>query len=693
MIPVENLLIEIGTEELPPSHLGKLSAAFANDIASSLSELGIAFEKVEHFAAPRRIAARLSTVPLVQPARAIQRKGPNLQAAFDAKGAPTQAALGFARSCGVDFSEIKTHESPQGSWLIYEHTEAGKPLTTLLPAIIEKALNNIPAKKRMRWGNTDTPFLRPIHWITALHGATPLEMMLYNIKTSNITYGHRVMHPEAIALSHADDYLEALRKAKVIANHRERQEIITRAIHETAEKNKGIAVIEEDLLDQVSGLVEWPVTLSAHFDADFLEVPSEALISSMQNHQKCFAIKMPNGKLLPTFILVSNIQPDNTENIIRGNERVMCARLQDAKFFYENDRKTPLVSRLENLKHMTFQKKLGSLYDKSLRIAKLAGHIGKQIGAQHRLCEQAGKLCKADLLTEMVYEFPELQGIMGTYYALNDGEPQEVAIALQESYLPRFAKDALPASITGICVALADRLDTLIGIFGIGQLPTGDKDPYALRRQAVAILRILIEKALPLDLEDLCKLARYGYGNVIEEEVIPTVVQFCFDRLKAWYQEQGVSPQTIEAVMAKGLTQPFDISRRLIAVSHFQTLPEAPILASANKRVKNILQKNDMDMMTTELPKIDSALLQEEAESVLANAVEILRRETEPLIQQGQYQEALTLLAQLQQPVDNFFDNVMVMTDDLPLRQNRMHLLSHLHALFMQIADISKLVL
>ena len=689
----DTLLIEIGTEELPPHHLGNLARHFEHNLAKALSEIGIQYEKSEHFASPRRLAARFVKVPAMQENRQIQKRGPALAAAFDAKGNPTQAAMGFAKSCGIDVSLLSRQETPQGTWLTFTHQEPGKPLVEVLPSLIENALNLIPAKKRMRWGSSLVEFLRPIHWIAAIHGQKALPIQVFSLKADNKTHGHRVHHPEAITINHADNYEAILKDAKVIANCHERQELINSAIKSIAEKNHGFAVVEEKLLDEVSGLVEWPVPLFAHFDKVFLEVPQEALISSMQNHQKCFAIKDNSGKLLPTFILISNTDCKDTHNIIRGNERVMHARLADAKFFYDQDRKTPLVSRCEGLKNMVFQKKLGTLYDKSQRIAKLAGQIAKLIDAPYRLAERAGKLCKADLLTEMVFEFPELQGIMGSYYARNDGEPEEVAHAIMESYLPKFAKDALPDSITGICVALADRLDTLIGIFGIGQIPTGDKDPFALRRQALAILRTLIEKALPLELDMLCEMARHGYGSLIDEEVIPKVLTFCFERFRAWYLEQGISPQTLDAVLANNIKSPFDASRRVMAVSHFQTLNEAQNLASANKRVRNILQKSGVIVSLQQLPKINAALLKEPAEIALYDAISSLKTQTDPMILEGAYQEALIALATLQQPVDTFFNDVMVMTEDETLKQNRIHLLCHLHALFMQIADISKLAL
>lgn len=689
----QTLLIEIGTEELPPSQLNNLSQSFASLLGNAFSDLAIPYKQVESFATPRRLAVRFYDVPQQQSSRTNVKRGPALSAAYDGNGQPTKALMGFARSLNIELNQVKVQETPQGAWVFYEHEEKGQPLAELLSSIIEMALNKLPAKKRMRWGSGNIEFIRPIHWITVVHGAKALPITVLGMTANNTTRGHRVHHPQEIVIDHADNYLNILREVKVIASIPERQEIIRKGIIQLAEKNNGVGVIDEDLLEQVTGLVEWPVPLYAHFDRSFLDVPQEALISSMQNHQKCFPIKTTTGKLLPTFILISNIQSTVPENIIHGNERVMQARLADAKFFYDKDRKTPISSRLDKLKNMIFQKKLGSLYDKSQRISKLAGLIAQKLNAPIRLSERAGKLCKADLLTEMVFEFPELQGIMGTYYALNDGEPQEVAYAIFESYLPRFAKDILPESPTGMSVALADRLDTLVGIFGIGQLPTGDKDPYALRRQALAILRILIEKTLPLDLKELFEEAKEGYGNLLDEDVIPKLLEFTYDRFKAWHVEQGVSVQAIDSVLVNNITEPYDASLRVFAVNHFQDLPEAHALASANKRVKNILHKANIIISLQQLPFVDPDLFEESAETNLANAIEALKKQTDPLIAQGKYQEALCALAKLQPTVDAFFDSVLVLSEDDKLRQNRINLLCHLRALFMQIADISKLAL
>lgn len=694
MTTIDTLLIEIGTEELPPSHLDKLSEAFAEKISEEFASLGITFSQVEHYVTPRRLAARFSDIPSKQPHRTIKRRGPALASAYDKNGQATPALLGFAKSCGTSPDNLKKEETAQGSWLVFETEEKGQTLQDLLGPIIEKALNAVPASKKMRWSDLEISFIRPIHWIVALHGATPLPVQVFGMIASNISYGHRVHAPNALVINHADNYLNLLFEAKVIANHHERMMKIENECLQIAEHHAGQAVISKNLLDQVAGLNEWPCALYGHFDKAFLEVPQEALISAMQQHQKCFPVRNFQGKLLPFFILISNIESPSPEKIIHGNERVMHARLEDAKFFYDQDRKNPLASRVDSLRSMVFQKKLGSLYDKSMRIAKLAGHIAKLIEAKVALAERAGILSKADLLSEMVFEFPELQGIMGYYYALNDNEPPEVALAIKESYLPRFSKDDLPESPLGIALALADRIDTLMGIFGIGQAPTGDKDPFALRRQALAIIRIIIEKHLFLDLEKLCFLAAKSYGTLFDEAVVGQVLEFFMDRFKTLHQEKGINPQVLDSVLStKPSCKPYDCSRRVFAVDHFQTLPEAQHLASANKRVRNILQKSGQYVLYKTLHDIDPTLLKEDAEIKLYEEILRLKEETKPLIQQGEYQEALVLLATLQKPVDDFFDKVLVMAEDEKLKNNRLSLLGHLSALFLQIADISKLAL
>lgn len=693
MTHCHTLLIEIGTEELPPTHLRKLSSALVESIGSQLQVEGFRWTAHDHFVTPRRIAARFTSLTSHSPERHVQRKGPAWTAAFDSHGAPTSAALGFAKSCHTTIEQLVALDTPQGKWLVFDQHIPGQPLEQVLPKIIESTLMTIPTTKCMRWGSGDIAFLRPIHWIACLHGTRSLSMEIFGIQTDQFTRGHRFHAPAAVALRDADHYVEELRELFVMVNPDEREQHIMAASQKIAHQHSGQAVIDPELLDQIVGLVEWPVVLYAHFDRTFLAIPQEALITSMQHHQKCFPIQNTLGKLLPTFILVSNTEPASLSSIIDGNERVMHARLSDAKFFFEQDQKISLETRRERLKTVVFQKKLGSVYEKTRRVTKLASYLASAVNASPIISERAAKLYKADLLTEMVFEFPELQGIIGYYSALHDGEPDAVAHAIRESYLPRFAKDILPTSPAGIALALADRLDSLVGIFGIGQIPTGDKDPYALRRQALAVVRILIEKNLSLDLFDLCHVARQGYGALIDEEVVPQVVTFCLDRLRVWSQEQGASSQTVDAILTNVITEPYDCHLRILAVSHFQTLPEAEKLAHANKRAKNILQKSGVNVAALSTTEIFPELLIEPSEKTLHDVMNDLHDVTEPLIAQRDYQNALIALASLQQPVDNFFDSVMVMTEEDDLRQNRVALLCRLCALFGKIADISRLAI
>ncbi len=693
MSNINTLLIEIGTEELPPSGLDILANRFLSEITQRFLAQKIPFGEAEAFVSPRRIAARIMDVPLQQPDFTAQKRGPQLKSAFK-DGEPTRAAQGFAKSCQVEVSDLKKLETEQGAWLIFEQAISGQPLSALLPKIITDSLEALPAPKKMRWGDSDWAFIRPIHWITIVHGDQEIACEILGFTSQAYTYGHRYHFPDKVKINHADNYLNVLRDVKVLADHKERKDIIVRTSKELAQKAQGLAVIDDDLLDTVAGLVEWPVPLVASFHKDLLKVPKEALISSMQGHQKCFPIVDTQNQLLPKFILVSNIEAPQTNHIIAGNEKVMHARLEDAKFFYTQDSQKSLESHVNALKSMTYQKSLGSLYEKCQRIINLATYIASELNSNQQWAQRAGLLCKADLVTHMVFEFPELQGIMGYYYALKDNEPEEVAIALKEIYRPSHAKDTLPQTSTGTCLALAERLDTLIGIFGVGLIPTGEKDPYALRRAAIGLLRIIIEKELKLDLKVLLTQAYKNLKDAVKnKDVVEQVLQFCLDRYKVWHQDQGITPQVIDAVLSTNPTQPFDMSRRTLAVHHFQTLEVAQSLASANKRVRNILEKNKIDFDLKNLPEINRDLLQESAEKALFDDIVKLKAETMPLIQSGEYQKALVLLAQLKQPIDLFFDNVLVMSKEDALKQNRIHLLTHLYALFMQIADISKLVL
>lgn len=693
------LLIEIGTEDLPPTRLDLLGLAFQNEITKQFDNLKIPYTQAESFASARRLAVRLSDVPFEQPNYVIQRKGPQLKAAYQ-NGQPTKAALGFAHSCGVSIDELKTLETEQGAWLLHEEQVSGKPLTELLSTIITQSIENLNYPKKMRWGDSSLQFIRPIHWITLVHGNTGIDISLLGLQSSNFSFGHRIHSKEKIKIHQADDYLNILKENKVLVDYKERQEKILHLSHQLATDAGGEAVIQETLLDQVTGLVEWPVPLVAKFDPSFLRVPKEALITSMQHHQKCFPL-MRNDQLMPLFILVSNIHTNDPLKIIQGNERVMHARLEDAKFFYEKDCQTSLSSKTSRLKKMIYQKKLGTLYEKTERVASLAQWIAKQrkrkdaeLDLDIQQVQRAAKLAKGDLVSNLVYEFPELQGTMGYYYALHDKEPENIAVAIKEAYLPAHAKDSLPTTPIGLCLALAERLDTLTGIFGIELIPSGDKDPYALRRAAMGILRILIEKKIDLSLQDLFANSFVLYADdVINKSMMKEVLKFCTERFKYWYQEQGISPQVIDAVLSIQGMNPYDMSLRVLAVQHFKSLEDAQALAAANKRVKNILQKNNISVNLEQLPNIDETLFVESSERILFDSIAQLNQDIAPLLEKRDYQMALSQLATLRTPVDNFFDGVLVMSEDKKLQDNRVALLTRLYALFLRIADISKLAL
>ncbi len=665
------LLIEIGCEELPPKNLKKLQTAFVEHFTKALEAADLAFTHAEGFITPRRLAIRINALSLQQPARNITKRGPAKNAAYDASGNPTKAALGFAESCGVSMDALSLEETDKGAWLVLKKNEPGKTAEQLIPDLLIETLTALPMGRRMRWGDRTDSFLRPIQWVVLLLNNKIIPTEIFGVKSSNITFGHRFHHPEALSISKPDEYESTLlNKGSVIVNFDKRREKIFSEITKITQEKNCHAIIADDLLDEVTGLVEWPVVLLGSFNQSFLEIPKEALITSMQTHQRCFPIEDQQQKLLPHFILVSNIDSKKPSEVITGNECVIAARLADAVFYYRVDKEIPLKQRLIDLKHVRFQWGLGTLWDKSQRIAKLATHISPTVHADPIYTERAGLLCKTDLLTQMVGEFPELQGVMGRYYALHDSEPEAV-----------------------IALALADRIDSLVGIFGLGNRPTGDKDPFGLRRQALGILRILIEKHADCDLKDLLNVAKEQYAHqaiaLSETEIISQVLDFCFERFKALYQDQGINPRVFEAVFAKRPTRPFDFDRRMQAVNHFITLKEAESLAAGNKRVHNILSKCDPNVLKD--PIVQDNLLKEPAEKALWLQVSEKEKELAPLLQAGHYTEALKSLASLREPIDQFFTDVMVMTEDLALRYNRLRLLNRLRTLFLEIADISLL--
>ena len=689
MTATRDLLVEIGTEELPPKALGRLRDALQSSLDSLLDENGLAHGDSRAYATPRRLAVVIKDVPIAQADRDITKRGPAVKAAFDADGKPTKPAEGFARSCGVAVSELQEMETPKGRWLVYNSTVTGKAATDLIPALLEKALKALPMPKRMRWGNSDIEFVRPLHWVVLLFGEEPIAANILGVDSDRYSRGHRFHHNEAIAITAPDAYVETLEQDGMVEVDMERRrESIRTQITEAGAALGGQALIDAALLDEVTALVEWPVAISGSYDPRFLEVPAEALVSSMQDHQKYFPVVDAQGQLLPYFITVANIASKDPEQIKAGNERVIRPRLEDAAFFWNQDRKQSLHSRAAQLDSVTFQKRLGSLGDKQTRIAALASTLAEQSGFAIEPIQRAAALCKCDLVTSMVFEFPDLQGIMGRYYALHDGEDERVATALDECYQPRFAGDALPASETGQALAIAERLDTLVGIFAIGQRPTGDKDPFGLRRSALGVLRILIEKQLDLDLRTLIDNAASNYpADLKANTVSDDLFSFMMERLRAWYLDAGYEVHVFAAVLARQPARPLDFDQRMQAVRAFRDLPEADSLSAANKRIRNILRKAE-----TAIPETyDKTLLQEPAEQALATALEGLDTHTRPLFIQRDYTNALCQLAALHAPVDAFFDNVMVMADDTALRDNRLALLQALSALFLQVADISLL--
>ena len=686
----QDFLVELGVEELPSKALKPLSDAFSQGIAKGLEDAGIKFGKVEAFAAPRRLAVRIRDLADAQPDKPVEKRGPAVKAAFDDSGNPTRALTGFATSLGVTPDQLDTLETDKGAWLVYRTVEQGKPTVDLMSGLVEQSLAALPIPKRMRWGERRTEFVRPVHWLIMLYGNKVIDAPIMGLTPSNKTRGHRFHCPKTLIIPTPADYEVVLeQEGYVIADFAKRREQIRAGVSALAEAEaSGKAVINEDLLDEVTGLNEWPVPLMGRFDKRFLEVPAEALVSSMEEHQKYFHVVDSNGDMLPLFITVANIESKDPSQVVSGNEKVIRPRLADAAFFYENDRKSRLEDRIERLKPIVFQEKLGSVYDKAVRVAALAKKIATAIGSDPALAERAAMLAKTDLVTEMVLEFSDLQGIMGQYYAADDGEPADVAKAMNEQYMPRFAKDSLPTTLTSCALAIADRLDSLVGLFGIGQPPSGTRDPFALRRASLGVLRIIVERELPLDLQTCCEWAAENYTGLSAENTASSVVDYMLERFRAHYDDQGIGAEVYLAVHARRPTRPLDFDRRIKAVEAFRQLPEALALAGANKRVSNILAKQGGDSVGE---TINSSLLQDTAEKALATKVEQQADKVLPLFEQGDYANALQSLASLQEPVDSFFSEVMVMADDEAVRDNRLALLNRLHNLFLRVADISLL--
>ena len=684
----QNFLVEIGTEELPPKALKTLATSFADNVEAELNQAGLTFDKIEWFAAPRRLAVKVLNLATQQPSKEIEKRGPAVSAAFDAEGKPTKAAEGWARGCGITVEQAERIATDKGEWLVHRAKIEGQPTKNLLNGIVANALAKLPIPKPMRWADKTVQFIRPVHTVTMLLGDELIEGEILGVASARTIRGHRFLGEKEFEIQHADQYPQLLReKGSVVADFNERKAEILAKSQAKATALGGVADIEESLLGEVTSLVEYPNVLAAKFEERFLAVPAEALVYTMKGDQKYFPIYDKDGKLLPHFIFVSNINPEDPTAIIEGNEKVVRPRLTDAEFFFKTDLKQKLVDRLPRLETVLFQQQLGTLKDKTDRIEQLAGEIAKQIGADEAKAKRAGLLSKCDLMTNMVFEFTDTQGVMGMHYARHDGEDEEVAVALNEQYMPRFAGDELPKSLVASAVALADKFDTLTGIFGIGQAPKGSADPFALRRAALGALRIIVEKNLPLDLEDLVKKSAALFGDKLtNQNVVADVVDFMLGRFRAWYQDEGIAVDVIQAVLARRPTRPADFDARVRAVSHFRTLDSAEALAAANKRVSNILAKAD-----AAIGEINLTACVEPAEKALAEAVLALRTEVQPLIAQGDYTAVLDKLANLRAPVDSFFDNVMVNAEDPALRQNRLAILNTLQNLFLQVANISVL--
>ncbi|SMB23881.1 glycine tRNA synthetase, beta subunit [Serratia proteamaculans] len=685
----QTFLVEIGTEELPPKALRSLAEAFAANFTAELDSANLEHGEVSWFAAPRRLALKVANLSAAQADREVEKRGPAIAQAFDAEGKPSKAAEGWARGCGITVDQAERLVTDKGEWLLYRAHVKGQSAQALLAGMVSHSLAKLPIPKLMRWGDSEVQFVRPVHTVTMLLGAELIPGTVLGIDSARTVRGHRFMGEAEFTIDNADQYPQILlERGKVIADYETRKTMIKRDAELAASTLGGKADLSESLLEEVASLVEWPVVLTAKFEEKFLAVPAEALVYTMKGDQKYFPVYDAAGKLMPNFIFVANIESKDPQQIISGNEKVVRPRLADAEFFFNTDRKKRLEDNLPRLETVLFQQQLGTLRDKTDRIQTLAGWVAGQIGADVNHATRAGLLSKCDLMTNMVFEFTDTQGVMGMHYARHDGEAEDVAVALNEQYQPRFAGDALPESLVACSLAIADKMDTLAGIFGIGQHPKGDKDPFALRRAALGVLRIIVEKNLSLDLQTLTEEAVRLYGSKLTNaKVVDEVVEFMLGRFRAWYQEEGHAVDTIQAVLARRPTKPADFDARVKAVTHFRTLEAAATLAAANKRVSNILAKST-DKLND---RVHASVLKEAAEIQLATHLVVLRDKLEPYFAAGNYQDALVELADLREPVDAFFDNVMVMAEDEAVRVNRLTLLSKLRELFLQVADISVL--
>ena len=685
----KDLLIELGTEDLPARLLLNLSNEFSEKLCAQLSVFELSFSSHNEFCTPRRLAVIVNDLDICQQDQLIERKGPNKSNAFDETGKPTKAAIGFARSCGVEISQLEFETNTENPKLLFREKRTGLQTTELLQDIIEVAVGKLTVPKRMRWNETAAEFIRPVRWLVVLFGTNVVPINLFGQTASNKTFGHRFHNPNKITIKTASDYFALLKeKGHVLADFNERQTKMIEQVQILAKKEAAKPLYAQNLLDEITSLVEWPHALLGNFDTKFLEIPRELLISTMQDKQKYLPLINDNNELLPKFIIISNIDSNSPELVIHGNEKVIVPRFEDASFFWQRDKNKKLEKNLEKLKAVVYEKQLGTLYDKTQRITKLMKYISSVIGADAKLCQRAATLCKCDLLTEMVGEFPELQGVIGRYLALNDAEDPQVAQALEEQYLPRQSGDRLPNTEVGKSLALADRMDTLVGIFAIGKKPTGLKDPYGLRRASLAILRIIIESKLSIDLHAGLKFAASLFPSEINaESIVDEVFDYIIDRLRSYFSDREIALDVIDSVLANRPTQPTDIAARIDALCSFRKLPNAASLSAANKRIRNILKNIDR----SKIGNVNQKLFIEDAENALHTALEALTSDVELLFEQHEYEHALSKLANLKQPVDTFFDDVMVMDEDEKLKSNRIALLAQVDTLFMHVADFSRL--
>ncbi len=694
MSKADDFLVEIGTEELPPKALRSLMEAFGANLEAGIDDARLPHGEVRGYASPRRLAVAVENLARSQGDRSVEQKGPPVRVAFDADGNPTPAATAFATKCGTTIEKLDRIETEKGEWLVFHTVEKGKTAAELLPDIIERSLGSLPIPRRMRWGAGDAEFVRPIHWVVLLHGEDVVDASVMDIAAGRVSRGHRFHSSGPVSISAPDDYLGALEKdGFVIADFARRREMIIEGVDAAAERVGGNIVDGEDLYDEVAALVEWPVPIVGAFDEVFLELPREVVISTLTGHQRYFPVADDRGTLLPHFVTVANLESKDPEQVIEGNERVIRPRLADAAFFWDSDRRKTLDARQETLRDVVYQQGLGSVFDKSQRTGRLAAWLADQLGAETAIVERAASLAKCDLVTGMVGEFPDLQGTMGRYYALAGGEPDAVANAIGEQYLPRFAGDELPESLPGQMLAVADKLDTLAGVFSIGKKPSGNRDPFGLRRAALGVVRILIERGIDVDLKAMIAkaVAEQPDNKTPADELHTDLYGFITDRLRRYFldRDTGLSVETFEAVMLRQPVSLVDFDRRLAAVQTFARLDQAESLAAANKRIANILRKaGDPEGLV-----VSTGLFELDAERALHNALENAREKVSPMLEQRRYAEILNKLADLRDPVDRFFDDVMVMADDDAVRKNRLALLGELRALFLDVADISRLSL